>query len=191
MGNGANFPYIITGGYPGQNDNLADLFVDRPPAGARTTTNYKGIDGGDIGDYSMASMHPSDTRDSSGVPYFVNGTNITNLFRSIEFQPVSIDITDYSYNNSYANSLTSNTLYASVSGTNVNSNHYSVEWKYEYTFGGYFFGSATPDNSNSLSTTFTGTLEPSSYSVYVSCTITDLLTGETAIDYTIIDWYMA
>ena len=187
MGNGANFPYIITGGYPGQNDNLADLFVD----GTGPTTNYKGYDGGDIGDYSMASMHPSDTRDSSGVPYFVNGTNITNLFRSIEFQPVSIDITDYSYNNSYANNLTS-TVDASASGTNVNSNNYSVEWKYEYTFGGTD-GYAFPDegSKNSLSTFFTGNLQPFSYSIYVSCTITDLLTGETAIDYAIIDWYMA
>jgi hypothetical protein len=178
-----SFPYY-TGGF---GSNAIDgLYA---PGNSGITTNYKADDGTDLGAVCKASMHSSDRR--GPVPYQVNGVYTSDLFRDVGFQPVSIDITNYSYNNSYANNLTS-TVYASASGTNVNSNNYSVEWKYEYTFGGTD-GYAFPDegSKNSLSTFFTGNLQPFSYSIYVSCTITDLLTGETAIDYAIIDWYMA
>ena len=177
-----SFPYY-TGGF-GSNP-IDGLYA---PGNSGITTNYKADDGTDLGAVCKASMHSSDRR--GPVPYQVNGVYTSDLFRDVSFQPVSINIIETAVNNGSSGNLTSATLNASVSGTNVNSNNYSVEWKYEYTFGGPGFGSATPDSPNSLSTTFTGNLQPIDYSVYVSCTITDSYTGETAIDYAIIDWYM-
>jgi hypothetical protein len=177
-----SFPYY-TGGF---GSNAIDgLYA---PGNSGITTNYKADDGTDLGAVCKASMHSSDRR--GPVPYYVNGTATSDLFRDVGFQPVSINIIESAVNNGSSGNLTSNTLNASVSGTNVNSNNYSVEWKYEYTFGGPGFGNAIPDSPNSLSTTFLGNLQPIDYSVAVSCTITDSYTGETAIDYAIIDWYM-
>jgi len=187
MGNGANFPYIITGGYPGQNDNLADLFVD----GTGPTTNYKGYNGGDIGDYSMASMHSSDTRDGSGVPYFVNGTNITNLFRSIEFNPVNVVIPNaYGYNNGYSGPY-SQIITPNLFGTNYNSSNYSILWTYEGNDGNPIVY-ATADSPLGNSTAFTlhdYNSSDSDITTTVKCTITDNHTGESARDYAYITWY--
>ena len=188
-----SFPYYTSGFGSNAIDGLY------APGNTIITTNYKADDGTDLGAVCKASKHSIDRR--GPVPYYVDGTTKSDLFRDVGFQPVSINITGYSYNNGYSNNLTSDTLYAtvsgtSVSGTTVNSIYYppsySVEWKYEYTFGGTD-GYAFPDegSKNSLSTFFTGNLQPFSYSIYVSCTITDSYTGETAIGYTIIDWYMA
>jgi len=176
-----SFPYY-TGGF---GSNAIDgLYA---PGNSGITTNYKADDGTDLGAVCKASMHSSDRR--GPVPYYVNGTATSDLFRDVGFQPVSIDIIQASVNNGSSGNTTSASLTASVSGTNVNSNNYSVKWKFEYLAAGPF-GSATPNSDTSLTTDFNGSLEPLDYTTVVSCTITDSYTGETAIDYAIIDWYM-
>ena len=179
-----SFPYY-TGGF---GSNAIDgLYA---PGNSGITTNYKADDGTDLGAVCKASMHSSDRR--GPVPYYVNGTATSDLFRDVGFQPVSIAIPNpFSYNNNgmvpgnQCPDITPNLF-----GTNYASNNYSILWTYVGNDGNPLV-EAIPNSSTSVTTFFQlygFNNSDSGITTQVQCTITDNYTGESASDYAYITW---